>query len=236
MGHKNRFVRLLGLMLCSFCLTCAIALPRTPAIAQQITQATVVEILDSDQVYIQNRKARRNSTAGRGQQIRTGRARVALRLNNNAGIRLGRNSSLIVGSQCVRLNRGRAIVGGPARGCVGSVVAVTRGTLYLMEKDAINQGHIKVLEGSVEILNLENLDEEPVSVAALEKLKISPEGTLGEVEPITTEELESILRVFSGLFRDFRLDLPDLDDFKSLLSQLGLSFLFSPSDPVRGLW
>lgn len=235
MGHKNRFVRLLGLMLCSFCLTCAIALPRTPAIAQQITQATVVEILDSDQVYIQNQKARRNSTAGRGQQIRTGRARVALRLNNNAGIRLGPNSSLIVGSQCVRLNRGRAIVGGPARGCVGSVVAVTRGTLYLMEKDA-TQGHIKVLEGEVEILNLENIDDEPVSLETLQKLSISPEGDLSEVEPISTGELESILRIFGGLFRDFRLDIPGLDDFQSLLSQWGLSFLFSPSDPVRGLW
>lgn len=212
-----------------------IALTFSPAQAQQITQATVVEILDSDQVYIQNRKAQVNSTAQRGQQVRTGQARVGLQLNNNAGVRLGQNSSLIVGDRCVQLNRGRVLIGGPARGCINSVVAVTRGTLYLMEQNENNLGRVTVLEGAVSISNADNPNSLPLILRERQSITILPQGILGAIEQLSVEQFDNLVQQLDDLLQNFQVPIPSLDAFNALLQRLGLAPA-SPSSPIPGLW
>lgn len=203
---SHRFWRIVQVFLVGLCLVVALGFHRLPSIAQQVTQATIIEILDSDQVFIQNSKARKGSVARSGQQVRTGQARAGLRFNNNAVVRLGKNSSLILGSQCVQLQAGRLVVAG-TRGCVGSVIAVTRGTIYGLEKDETGQGQIKVLEGEVEVSNLDNAQIEPVVLSQGQKVAVSLRGVLSAIAQITQAELEEIL---SGeLFEGFQVPLPD---------------------------
>ena len=203
---SRRFWRIVQVFLVGLCLVLAIGFHRLPSVAQQITQATIIEILDSDQVFIQNSKARKGSVVRSGQQVRTGQARAGLRFNNNAVVRLGKNSSLILGSQCVQLQAGRLVVGG-TRGCVGSVIAVTRGTIYGLEKDETGQGQIKVLEGEVEVSNLDNAQSELVVLSQGQKMAVSLSGVLNAIAPITQPELEEIL---SGeLFERFQMPLPN---------------------------
>ncbi|HBB33445.1 MAG TPA: hypothetical protein DDZ80_23440 [Cyanobacteria bacterium UBA8803] len=190
--------------------TLAVAiLSQLPAVAQQVTSATVIEILDSDQVFIQNSKAQKNDVAQVGQEVRTGQARAGLRFNNNAGIRLGSNSSLLVGSQCVQLRGGQAVVAGGARGCVGSVVAVTRGTVYRLEVDEIGQGKIQVLEGKVEVYDLENPEIKMGMLSAGQEVIISPTGNVGLIRPIPQGELEGILD--GPLIEGFEVPLPGIE-------------------------
>jgi hypothetical protein len=229
----SRCLRLFLLFLCG--LAGAIALTFSPVQAQQVTQATVVEILDSDQVYIQNRKAETNSQVQRGEQVRTGSARVGLRLNNNAGIRLGHNSSLILGDRCVQINRGQVLIGGPARGCIGSVVAVTRGTLYLMEQNEHNLGRVTVLEGAISISNPDDPSRPPLIVRERESVTIIPQGILGAIEKLSVQQFDNLVQQLDNLLQDFRVPIPGLDAFNALLQRLGLAPA-SPDKPIPGLW
>ncbi|PSR16953.1 hypothetical protein C8255_15120 [filamentous cyanobacterium CCP3] len=127
--------------------------------AQTSSAATVTEILDSNQVYIQNRVAQVNSVAQQRQQVRTRAARTSLRFNSGAVARLAHNSSLVVG-QCAQLNRGTLLVNGTLNGCSTSTVAGVRGTIYTIEVTEAGETIIQVFEGEVVVER--NLD--PVTV------------------------------------------------------------------------
>lgn len=113
-----------------------------------ITRGTIAEVLDGNQVFIQNRQARVNDVANRGQQVRTGRARAQVNFNTGAVARLSNNSVLTVG-QCAQLQRGVLLVNGAINGCTSSVTAGVRGTTYILEVDDDGREEIKVLEGEV---------------------------------------------------------------------------------------
>jgi FecR protein len=137
----------LGTMACVFAPD--VALER-PAIAQKVNRATIAQILDGSDVSIQNRPAKVNDSASKGQRIRTGAARAELKFDTGAVGRMGHNSTLTVG-QCARLKRGTILINGAMNGCSGSAVAGVRGTTYLMEVDAAGQTRVSVLEGNVTV-------------------------------------------------------------------------------------
>ncbi|WP_204106332.1 MULTISPECIES: TonB family protein [Spirulina sp. CCY15215] len=204
---KLRPWRILVATLFCFVTIAAIALPRLPATAQQVNRATVIEILDSDRIFIQNQKARVGSIAQRGQLINTEKARGGLRFENNAIIRLGHNTSFLVGSRCVQLQRGRIIVSGSMRGCVGSIVAATRGTIYSLEIGEVAGGQIVVIDGRIDVSNLVDPDSPAIEVAKGEVLTVSLTGRIGAVEHLNPEEFQQILD--GPLFQDFQVPLSD---------------------------
>ena len=187
-----------------------------PASAQ-ISQAKIVEILGGNQAYIQNRPANVNAVATLGQTVSTKQARINLLFNNNAGVRLGENSALTVGSRCVRLRSGRTVVSG-AQGCVGSITAVTRGTIYLMELDENEQAQVKVLQGEVEVSERYNrLESQPVLLRQGQGINISPEGVLGTVIDLSKAEIEEIIT--GSLFQGFDIELPGIDKLEDILNE-----------------
>jgi len=188
-----------------------------PASAQRISQAKIVEILGGNQAYIQNKPAKVNAVATLGQTVSTKQARVNLLFNNNAGVRLGQNSALTVGSRCVRLRSGRSVVSG-AQGCVGSITAVTRGTVYLMEVDDNEQAQVKVLQGEVALSERYNLwNPQPVLLRQGQGINISPEGVLGTVIDLSKAEIEKI--VTGALFEGFDIEIPGIDKLEEVLNE-----------------
>jgi len=116
----------------------------------QIRQAKVREILDGPQVYIQEKQAQVNDLADRGQKVRTGESRTELGFDNNAVMRLSKNSLLVVG-KCVLLQKGTLLINGAVNGCTSNIVAGVRGTTYLLEVDDTGKQQVRVLEGEVTI-------------------------------------------------------------------------------------
>ncbi|MGB3308346.1 MAG: hypothetical protein WBG32_21060 [Nodosilinea sp.] len=157
-----------------------LAAPEYQAQAQANSAATVTEILDSNQVYIQNRTARVNSLAQQRQQVRTRAARTSLRFNSGAVARLAHNSSLVVG-QCAQLNRGLLLVNGTLNGCSTSTVAGVRGTIYTIEVTDMGKTIIQVYEGEVVIKR--NLNPKPVDPMADGFDPLDP--SLDPVVPVT---------------------------------------------------
>lgn len=116
-----------------------------------VTRADITEILDGNQVFIDNQQARVGTTAAQGQQVRTERARAELRFNTGAVGRLAQNSSLVVGRDCVRVNRGTLLVSGASRSCGPQVLLGVRGTVYTLAVEADGTTVVTVLEGSLEL-------------------------------------------------------------------------------------
>ncbi len=126
----------------------ALAAPQLAPVSAQSTQATVQEILDGNQVFIQNQQAYVNDVASANQQVRTGNSRTALLFNTGAVARLSANSVLRIG-QCAQLSRGTILVNGAINACSSGITTGVRGTTYLLEVDESGNQQVKVLEGEV---------------------------------------------------------------------------------------
>lgn len=145
-GLRRRFVS--GLVIGFWVVLVMGAVAQVSEAQTSVTRGTITEVLDGNQVFIQNRQARVNDVANRGQQVRTGRARAQVNFNTGAVARLSSNSVLTVG-QCAQLQRGVLLVNGAVNGCTSSVTAGVRGTTYILEVDDDGHEEIKVLEGEV---------------------------------------------------------------------------------------
>ncbi|PZV17356.1 MAG: hypothetical protein DCF20_05830 [Pseudanabaena sp.] len=144
----------------------ALAAPQLAPASAQSTQATVQEILDGNQVFIQNKQASLNDVARQKQQVRTGNSRTALLFNSGAVARLSANSVLNIG-QCARLKRGTILINGAVNACSSSITTGVRGTTYLLEVDESGNQEVKVLEGEVVVTRnatpIIDADDEPTT-------------------------------------------------------------------------
>lgn len=143
-SQRQKLVALFFAGLCIF----ALATPQIAPASAQATQATVQEILDGNQVFIQNQRASLNDVARQQQQVRTGNSRTALLFNTGAVARLSANSVLNIG-QCARLTRGTILINGAVNACSSGITTGVRGTTYLLEVDESGNQQVKVLEGEV---------------------------------------------------------------------------------------
>jgi len=147
LGKLPKQSQRLVFFLIGFCIF-AIAAPQLAPVSAQSTQATVQEILDGNQVFIQNQQAYVNDVASANQQVRTGNSRTALLFNTGAVARLSANSVLRIG-QCAQLSRGTILVNGAINACSSGITTGVRGTTYLLEVDESGNQQVKVLEGEV---------------------------------------------------------------------------------------
>ncbi len=204
-----------------------------PARARQ--GATVQEILDGRELYIDQRQARVQQRAVAPQEISTGRSRGQLLFTTGAAGRLTRFSLLRLGSGCFQLDRGKILVSGPQSGCTRSARLSVRGTNYVLEVDANGAAEIAVLEGSVEVeplLDGEPTGEEPTTVEAGQRLTLSPEGVVLTLIRLSAGDYRRILG--GPLFEGFRTPLPGIASLESYLrrSVPGVNLPASPLRPV----
>lgn len=152
--------RLSRILLSFFCTLWLVVVAQSLSAAPipAINQAKITQVLDGSQVFIQNKQAKLNDAANRGQRVRTGQARAQLTFNTGAIGRLAQNSVLTVG-QCARLQQGVLLVNGAMNGCTSSVVAGVRGTTYVLEANATGNAGIKVLEGEVIVTRRQEPDD-----------------------------------------------------------------------------
>ncbi|MBD2038795.1 FecR domain-containing protein [Leptolyngbya sp. FACHB-321] len=194
-GVEGRPSRLLLVFVCTLWFV-VVTQSSIAAQASTINQARITQVLDSPQVFIQNRQAKVNDSAKRGQRVRTGKARAQLTFNTGAIGRLAQNSVLTVG-QCARLQQGTLLVNGAMNGCTASVVAGVRGTTYVLEATRGDTG-IKVLEGEVVVSQRqEPNDTEPTTgnkqfslPSALPKLPSFPKNPASKPLPKPLETID----------------------------------------------
>ncbi len=220
-------------------LTMIVALNQHPLAAQNppVNRATITEILESSQVYIQERQARVNDQASLGQRLRTGQARAELRFNTDAVGRLGRNSVLVVGQvgQCAQLQRGMVLFNGAVQGCTPTTTASVRGTTYTLAVDEDGQEQIQVLEGEVSVGSVADPAAQPVPLRAGQRVRLRAGQVFGAVEPLSQAEFSDLLK--GPLFEGFSSRLRSLEQIRGSFERLfpGTSFPLRRPSPRQRL-
>jgi len=137
--------------------------------------ATVQEILDGNQLYIDGNQARLKQAAQAPQVISTGDSRGQLGFESGAVGRINRQSLLKLGSSCFLLNKGQILISGRQDGCTRSSRMSVRGTNYILQVDENGNADLAVLEGSVQVEATDSKTA-PVTVQAGQRLRLSPSG------------------------------------------------------------
>jgi hypothetical protein len=229
--RRKQLVGRFGLFL-SGILLCAglVALTQEPA-QSAIKLATIVEVLDGNQVFIQNKPAQAKDIAQKDQQVRTGDSRTQLVFDNGAIGRLGKNAQLIVGSQCFQVQKGQILINGAVDGCTKSRRLSVRGTTYTVEVNDQDQATVTVLEGEVTVSPMESstgknpsspkptsTNSPEVALAEGEQVAVAPEGTLGQVVKVPREEFERLLK--GDLFNGFATQIPGISKVQESFQRL----------------
>jgi hypothetical protein len=215
---------------------------------QGIRQATVTEILDGPQVFIETRQAKVRDVAKLKEQVRTGDSRTQLIFNTGAVGRLSQNAQVIIGDQCFRLRQGKILVNGPQSACTRSKRLSVRGTTYSLEVLEDESLQVSVWEGEVQVEAAAPSDSEPdagvpteaapappdaapVVLRSGERLIITPQGLIGQILKLTLGDYETILN--GNFFQGFNTRLPGIPQLETVFSELfpGATFPTLPTIP-----
>ncbi|MEB3264495.1 MAG: iron dicitrate transport regulator FecR [Synechococcus sp.] len=204
-----------------------------PALAASET-ATVVEILDGKELFIESRPAKVNERAKTPETVSTRNSRGQLRFQTGAVGRMSRFSQMRLGSRCFLLSTGEVLVSGPQSGCTQSSRMSVRGTNYVLSVADDGQAELSVLEGTVEVEPLrdgEPTGEQPTTVNAGESLKLTAEGVVLLLRRLSAGDYNAILG--GPLFEGFTLPLPGLGALESYIrsSVPGVNIPWAPSVP-----
>jgi len=222
---SGRLSRWIWVFLATVSLTILAQPSLPPSIAQnaRITEATIADIVGR-QVLINRRLVGKTDKARLGERIQTTGARVELKLNTGAIARLGTDSALVLGSQCLQLQQGQVLISGRNSGCTPNVDSNVREATYLLERLDNNQTHYAVLEGELEISNPELPNLAPVSVQQGQEIIIESDGRFNLVQALSSRDYAEILN--GELMRDFSKPLPNLIAIKETFETLYPNRLF----------
>jgi len=115
--------------------------------AAPFNDATIRRIVDGNEVFIDQRPAKINQQATRGQNVSTGRSRAELLFDRRALGFLGRNSLIRLGESCFKLQQGQVLVNGPQNSCLGNKILGIRGTTYVLSSEKDGGYRLSVLAG-----------------------------------------------------------------------------------------
>ena len=189
-----------------------------PTAARAAESATVVEILDGNQLYINQKQARVKARAAAPEVVSTRDSRGQLAFSSGAAGRLNRFSLLRLGSRCFLMEKGQILVSGKQNGCTRSARLSVRGTNYVVEVQEDGTAEISVLEGSVQVEPLrdgEPTGAPPTTVEAGNKLRLSPVGVVLALLRLSSSDYRSIVN--GPLFTGFRTQLPGFSSLESYI-------------------
>lgn len=212
----------------------AIGLPLLPPVRADGMQATVQEILDGPETFIDSRQARVKDQASEPQQLSTGASRAQVRFSSGAAGRLNRRSRMRLGSSCFLLEAGQVLVSGRQNACTRSVRLSVRGTNYILETFENGDAAVTSLQGSVEVEWLrqgEASGKPPVLLTSGRRLRLLLGlGMTTEID-LTPSDYRAILE--GPLFRGFQERLPDQGALEEHLSRKVPGVTLPRAEPPR---
>lgn len=187
----------------------------TPLRAEPV-RATVQQILDGPETFIDQRQAKVKDVATDPQQVSTRNSRAQLLFGSGAAGRLSRHSRLSLGQACILLEQGQMLVSGRQGACTRSVRLSVRGTNYILEAFDNGDAAVTSLQGALEVETLRNGEPTgaPQQLSSGQRLRLLLGPGLSTVIALTPSDYRSLLE--GPLFRGFDQRLPDqgaLEDY-----------------------
>ena len=214
----------------SSCLT--ISWAGTAPVFADSQKATIQEILDGDELFIDDQKAKVEEKAQPPQVISTGLSRGQIAFSGGAVGRINRQSLVKLGSSCFLLNKGQILISGRQDGCTASSRLSVRGTNYVLKISDDGSTDLAVLEGSVEVTDNSG-EQKAVTVEAGQRLRLSPAGVVIGLLQLASGDYQRILD--GPLFIGYTAPLPGLADLRRYLNLNvpGLRIPSVPGSPIR---
>lgn len=196
--------------------------------------ATVQEILDGRELFIDQKQAAVKERASAPQTVSTKNSRGQLAFSGGAAGRINRFSLLRLGSSCFLMEKGQVLVSGKQNGCTRSARLSVRGTNYVIDVQDDGSADLSVLEGSVEVEPLKDgvpSGKPATTVEAGQRVRLSAEGVILTLLQLSAGDYSSILG--GPLFSGFNSSLPGFAALESYLrsSVPGVSLPGVPAVP-----
>ena len=180
-------------------------------------RATVQEILDRPELFIDSRLARVKDVAVEPEPLSTRNTRAQLLFSPQAAGRINRHTLLKLGSSCILLQTGQMLVSGRQDACTSSLRVSVRGTNYILEAFENGDAAVTSLEGRLDVVSY--LDGQPGGPPAVvlesgQRLRLLLGAGLTTVVPLSSADYRAILK--GPLFNGFQERLPSqgaLDDY-----------------------
>ncbi|MFM7285848.1 MAG: hypothetical protein ACKO02_03320 [Cyanobium sp.] len=118
------------------------------------SKATVREILDRPELFIDRRKAKVKDVAQQPESLKTLQCRAQLAFANGAGGRMIKGSTIRLG-ECLFISQGSVLVSGPMCACSRSVKVCSKNTNYILEAMEDGDAAVTSLEGTLEVQPLD---------------------------------------------------------------------------------
>ncbi|MCP9792910.1 hypothetical protein KBZ20_14095 [Vulcanococcus limneticus Candia 3F8] len=196
--------------------------------ATAATRATVQEILDGPDLWIDRRRARVHDRATAPELLRSGESRAQLAFQGGASGRMNQLTQLRLGSRCSLLDQGQILLSGAQSLCLRSARLSVRGTHVLVDLDSRGAATISVLEGQVDVEQLPGPTASGSAAAAPtapttsvgqgQRLRLSAEGRVLALEPLTPADYRAFVE--GPLVDGFTTPLPGQPALEATLAAL----------------
>lgn len=180
-------------------------------------RATVQQILDRPELFIDQRQARVKDVADEPQRLSTRNSRAQLLFSSGAAGRMTRQSVLQLGNRCFLLEQGQVLVSGKQSACTRSIRLSVRGTNYILESFDNGDAAVTSLQGELQVETLRDgkpINAAPQLLSSGQRLRLLLAPGFTTVIDLTPADYRAILE--GPLFRGFDQRLPDqgaLEDY-----------------------
>jgi len=179
-------------------------------------RATVTEILDGTEFFIEAKPAKVLQQATTPEVVSTKSSRGTLAFSNGAMARINRNSQFKLQSSCFLLTKGQVLISGPQNACIPSMKMAARGTNYVVEVMDDGTTQLSVLEGVVQLENTDPRKRGWINPIDRETVRISPTGEILDRRCMVSTDYKAVLK--GPLFQGYEKPLPAFHNLSNLLS------------------
>jgi hypothetical protein len=191
-------------------------LPAGFAQTTKSSKATVREILDRQELFINRRRAKVKDTAQQPESLRTLQCRAQLAFADGAGGRMIKGSTIRLG-ECLFISQGSVLISGPMCACSNSLRVCSKNTNYILEVMDNGDAAVTSLEGTLDVQPLDNSSTSSMAATIVnsgQRLRLYQDQSFTTIVELTADDYA---RIIDGpLFRGFRERLPNqgaLEDY-----------------------
>jgi hypothetical protein len=197
------------------------------------SQATVREILDRPELFIDRRRAKVKDVAQQPESLKTLQCRAQLAFANGTGGRMIKGSTIRLG-ECLFISQGSVLVSGPMCACSRSVKVCSKNTNYILEALENGDAAVTSLEGTLEVLPLDpdlSASRPPIVVNSGQRWRFYQGPGFTTVVDVTPEDYQRIIE--GPHFRGFRERLPSQGALEDYLQAHVPSVTLPKPEPER---
>ena len=210
-------------------------LPAGFAQTTKSSKATVREILDRQELFINRRRAKVKDTAQQPDSLRTLQCRAQLGFADGTGGRMIKASTIRLG-ECLFISQGSVLISGPMCACSSSLRVCSKNTNYILEVMDDGDAAVTSLEGTLDVQPLDSSNTSSTTATIVnsgQRLRFYQEQGFTTIVELTADDYARIIN--GPLFKGFRERLPNQGALEDYLQEHVPEVSLPKPEPIRNV-